>query len=148
MLKNKSDSKHRDLTTSDTSTVEPNEAEIDTKVIDLFDFNTEKVQHLQRSNTKLSTIIRYLESNALPKGQKTATRILLESNDYVLVNGLSMRTMQQKSQRSKTKDSYLLVVPEVMIKEIIKLYHDNPMSWHSGINGTLDRLQENGIYCD
>ena len=53
-----------------------------------FDFSADKTKNLQRHDPELHRLISYLDSNILPRIQKQARRILLESNDYVLIDGL------------------------------------------------------------
>ena len=46
-----------------------------------FDFSQEKLKE-QRLDTQLHGLINYLETSNLPRSQKKARRILLESGDY------------------------------------------------------------------
>ena len=103
-----------------------------------FDFSVEKIKKLQQNDAEYCSIIKYLESNILPKSQKKARRVLLESSDYVLIDGLLLHSRITKSKRAKTLSNYQLVVPEIMIKQIVQLYHDSPMSGNAGIQDTLD----------
>lgn len=41
---------------------------------------------------------------------------------------------------------FQIVLPDVMIKTIIELYHDSPMGGHSGIQDTLDRVEEHYFF--
>ena len=103
----------------------------------LFDFSQEKTKELQRLDTQLHGLINYLETNILPKSQKKARRILLETGDYALIDGLLWHSRAAKSKHTQHLDHYQLVFPATMIKSIIQLYHDSPMSGHSGITDTL-----------
>ena len=51
-----------------------------------------------------------------------------------------------KSLRSNNMNQYQLVVPEIMIKTVLGLYHDSPMGGHSGIQDTLDRVKEHYFF--
>ena len=64
------------------------------------------------------------------------------NGDYCLIDGLLFHCRVPKSQRSNNMNQYLLVVPEIMIKTVLGLYHDSPMGGHSGIQDTLDRVKE------
>lgn len=128
--------------TESMSLADQNAAAHTLEIFEKFDFSIEKVKELQRTDPELSSLIQYLDNNELPKGQKKARRILLESTDYVIIDGLLMHSRQPKSNRAKLLDKYQLVVPTIMIKEVVQLYHDTPMSGHSGIHDTLDRLRE------
>lgn len=41
---------------------------------------------------------------------------------------------------------FQIILPDVMIKTIINLYNDSPLSGHSGIQDTLDRLREHYFF--
>ena len=51
-----------------------------------FDFSQEKTNELQRLDTQLHWLINYLETSILPRSQKKARRILIESGDYALID--------------------------------------------------------------
>ena len=111
-----------------------------------FDFSHEKTKELQRLDTQLHGLINYLETGILPKSQKKARRILLESGDYALIDGLLWHSRVAKSKRTQHLDHYQLVLPDTMIKAVIQLYHDSPMSGHAGITDTLDRVKEHYFF--
>ena len=110
-----------------------------------FDFSPEKTKELQRLDTQLHGLINYLETSILPKSQKKARRILLESGDYTLIDELLWHSRVAKSKRTHL-DHYQLVLPDTMIKPLIQLYHDSPMSGHAGITDTLDRVKEHYFF--
>ena len=111
-----------------------------------FDFSPEKTKELQRLDSQLHELIKYLESGILSKGQKRARRILLESGDYALIYGLLWHSRVAKSKRTKHLDHYQLVLPDTMVKTVVQLYHDSPMSGHAGITDTLDRVKEHYFF--
>ena len=111
-----------------------------------FDFSADKTKDLQRHDPELHRLISYLDSNILPRSQKQARRILLESNDYVLIDGLLWHSRVQKAKRTKQLDQYQLVLPDTMIKTVIQLYHNTPMSGHAGIADTIDRIKEHYFF--
>ena len=111
-----------------------------------FDFSPEKISGLQRQDCELRYLIQYLESNDLPKSQKRARKLLLQSADYCMIDGLLFHCRVPKSQRSNNMNQYQLVVPEIMIKTVLGLYHDSPMGGHSGIQDTLDRVKEHYFF--
>jgi hypothetical protein len=39
-------------------------------------------------------------------------------------------------------NSYQLVLPQVLIPQILKLYHESPLAGHIGIQQTIDNLSE------
>ena len=107
-----------------------------------FDFSPDKTIELQRLETQLHGLIKYLDTGILPSSQKKARRILLESSDYALVDGLLWHSRVAKYKRTQHLDNYQFVLPHTMIKAVIQLYHDSPMSGHAGITDTLDRVKE------
>ena len=94
----------------------------------------------------LHGLINYLETGVLPRSQKKARRILLESSDYALIDGLLWHSRVAKSKRTKQLDHYQLVLPDTMIKTVVQLYHDSPMSGHAGVTDTLDRVREHYFF--
>lgn len=139
--------KDSSLTESDTS--QSSFLEDNVKKVELFtkfDFSPVKTRELQRHDAQLHGLIKYLENGILPRCQKKARRILLESGDYALIDGLLWHSRVAKSKRTKHLDHYQLVLPDTMIKTVIQLYHDSPMSGHAGITDTLDRVKEHYFF--
>ena len=56
-----------------------------------FHFSPLKTKELQRNDGQLHGLINYLETGVLPRSQKKARRILLESSDYALIDRLLWR---------------------------------------------------------
>ena len=115
--------------------------------IDLFkttNFSPERVKELQRNDSDLRPIIDYLDGNSLPKLQKKARRLIIISADYLLIDGLLFHSRVAKSKRTQGHRSYQLVLPKVMIKEILKIYHESPLAAcaHGGIQHTIDVISE------
>lgn len=111
-----------------------------------FDFSPDKISALQREDCELQYLVRYLETNELPRSQKRARKLLLQSADYCMIDGILFHSRVAKSQRSSSMSHYQLVVPEIMIKTVLSLYHDSPMGGHSGIQDTLDRVKEHYFF--
>ena len=51
-----------------------------------------------------------------------------------------------KPLRSNNMNQNQLVVPNIMIKTVLGLYHDSPMGGHSVIQDTLDRVKEHYFF--
>jgi hypothetical protein len=104
----------------------------------------ENVKDLQAKDNDLKEIIKYLRDQTLPYSQKESRKLLLEAADYILVDGILFHSNLSKSNRRKTKihQHYQLVVPKLMIKLVLQMYHDSPMGGHSGIKNTIDRVWE------
>ena len=75
-----------------------------------FDFSPDKTKELQRLDAQLHWLIKYLDTGILPKSQKKARRILLESSDYTLIDGLLWHSRVAKSKRTQHLDNYQLVL--------------------------------------
>ena len=144
-----SSSSMKDSSFTESETSQSNFLEDEVKKVELFtkfDFSPVKTKELQRHDSQLHGLINYLENGILPKSQKKARRILLESSDYVVIDGLLWHSRVAKSRRTKHLEHYQLVLPDTMIKTVIQLYHDCPMSGHGGITDTLDRVKEHYFF--
>ena len=111
-----------------------------------FDFVPDKISALQREVCELRYLIQYLESNEVPKSQKRAHKLLLQSTDFCLIDSLLFHFRVEKSLRSNNMNQCHLVVPEIMIKTVLGLYHVSPMGRHYGIQDTLDRVKEHYFF--
>ena len=136
---------------SATPSSEPSSSEVkDTreeqlKSIALFkdcDFNSSSVARLQREDSQLQPLIQYLQDGTLPKSQKLSRKLLLEATDYLLVQDLLFHSRVPKSRRTKDIRHYQLVLPAILYKQILELYHDSPLAAHGGIADTIDRIKE------
>ena len=67
---------------------------------------------------------------------------MLMSADYIIVDNLLLHTCICKSKQTKLLQQYQLVCPEILIKTILKLYHDSPMGGHSAIQDAINRIRE------
>ena len=115
---------------------------INASLLKEFDFSQDKFKLLQRSDNNLIPLINYLLSGQLPKSQKLAREVLLKQNDYALFDGILFHSRVAKAKRTKCLAHYQLVVPEVLIKKVLELYHDSTMAAHGGIQDTLDKIKE------
>ena len=114
--------------------------------IDLFnktDLSPTSLVELQSADMKLRPMIHYLQDGTIPEdSQKQARRIILESDNFVLIDNVLFHSRVSKGKRIKDLQHYQLVLPEVMIKSVIEMYHNSPMAGHSGIQDTMDRIRE------
>ena len=117
--------------------------------VDLFqrtNYTVSDLGRLQAADKALSPLIQYIQHDILPVSQKHSRRLLLESSDYIVIDGVLLKSRTAKSKRTKNMSHFQLVLPDVMIKTIIELYHDSPMGGHSGIQATLDRVREHYFF--
>lgn len=113
--------------------------------VDLFkrtNYTVSDLGQLQAADKDLSPLIQYIHHGILPVSQKHSRRLLLESSEYVVIDGVLLKSRTAKSKRTKNMFHFQIVLPDVMIKPIIELYHDSHMGGHSGIQDTLDRVRE------
>ena len=117
--------------------------------IDLFkrsDFSPSSIAALQRGDPQLMVLIQYLQDGTLPKSQKQSRKLLLEASDYVVVHDMLFHSRVPKSKRAKDLQHYQLVLPDVLHKQILEMYHDSPLAAHGGIKDTLDRIKEHYFF--
>ena len=139
-----------DMTNNDTmeqgNTSVDSDSNIDIlKSIEIFQekgFNANSLRELQRNDTYCKPYIQYLENDTLPKLQKDARKLLLLVPNFHLINGLLFHSRNRKSVRSKVNNNLQLVIPEILVKTIIQLHHDSTLGGHSGIQNTLDLIQD------
>lgn len=106
------------------------------------DFSAESLHDLQRTDVEFGKLVLYLESGNLPNSQKESRKILLQSSDYVIIDGLLFKCRVAKSNRTKKLDNYQLVLPEIAVKTVLSMYHDSPLGGHGGIQHTIDLIKE------
>ena len=124
---------------------EPDSLELQTQNLELFqkfDFSSESVKELQATDPDLHLLVAYLTNGTLPKSQKKARRILVTSGNFILVDGLLFHSRDSRGKRTKILEQYQLVLPQILIKTVVQLYHDSPMGGHGGIKDTIDRVKE------
>lgn len=117
--------------------------------VDLFkrtNYTVSDLGQLQAADKDLSPRIQYIHHGILPVSQKHGRRLLLESSEYVVIDGVLLKSRTAKSKRTKNMSHFQIVLPDVMIKTIIELYHDSHMGGHSGIQDTLDRVREHYFF--
>ncbi|CAC5361631.1 unnamed protein product [Mytilus coruscus] len=115
------------------------------EMIDLFersDFSVESLSNLQRKDSDYGKFVSYFDKGELPKSQKEARKLLLQSPDFMLINGLLFHSRIAKSKRAKNLKNYQLVLPAVVVKTVISMYHDSSLGGHGGIQHTIDLIKE------
>ena len=135
--------------TTDVNTEQDDEVRREIEQISLFDqsdFSAKSIQQLQRKDDEYGKIISYLDNGELPKQQKKARKVLLQSPEYALIDGLLFHSRIAKSERTKNLDNYQLVLPEIAVKTVISMYHDSPLGDHGGIQHTMDLIRENYFF--
>ena len=106
-----------------------------------FDFSPDKISALQREDCDLRYLIQYLENKELPKRQL----VNCCRSQPIIVSPMGFCFIVVYRNHSATSQ-YQLVVPEIMIKTVLALYHDSPMGGLSGIQDTLGRVKEHYFF--
>ncbi|KAL5017800.1 hypothetical protein ScPMuIL_003522 [Solemya velum] len=107
------------------------------------DFTPAILKTLQSCDDAFSVVYSYLDTGILPTSQKLARRVLLESSDYVLVDGVLYHSRSPKSKRNRDLNSYQVVLPQALVKTVLEICHNSPMGGHSGIQQTIDLVRSN-----
>ena len=99
-----------------------------------------KIEELQALDPDISPMIKYLSTGELPKLQRASRLLLVKSADYILVDGVLFHKEPNK-RHSNVFSDYKLVVPKVMQRQIIEMYHDSTIGAHSGIQITIEKVR-------
>ena len=113
---------------------------------DTGDFSLENIRKLQRRDSYFEPIITYLEQHDLPEMQKDARKVIILSADYFLYDGLLYHSRKAKSARTKDMTSAQLALPQVLVKSILRIYHDSSMAGHCGTQTMLDLVKEHYFF--
>lgn len=57
---------------------------------------------LQAADEELSPLIQYIQQGTLPTSQKQSRKLMLESSDYVLIDGVLLKSRHAKAKRTLT----------------------------------------------
>ncbi|GFO32857.1 Pol polyprotein [Plakobranchus ocellatus] len=104
-------------------------------------FSLATVSTLQKKDPDLSPIITYLENGTLPSSQKLSRQILLTQFHYSLIDGVLFHSCEPKTKSKFVSHDYTLVLPKVLQKSVIDMYHSSPLAAHAGITATLQRVK-------
>ncbi|MEM7069993.1 MAG: DDE-type integrase/transposase/recombinase, partial [Pseudomonadota bacterium] len=95
----------------------------------------------QNNDPELHPLIRYLNRKVLPSDDQEASRLILESEFYAIIDGILHRI--HVGRKSTLKNGELrLVVPTSMQQEMLEAFHDDRFSGHLGIAKTFSKLRE------
>ncbi|CAC5414435.1 unnamed protein product [Mytilus coruscus] len=84
------------------------------------DFSPKSIKQLQINDPQFGNIFRYLEKGDLPQSQKLARKVLLESGDFSLFDGLLFHTRVARSKRTQRFCQYQLALPEIAAKQLFR----------------------------
>jgi len=106
------------------------------------DIDTSNISKLQRSDSDVLTLIEYLEQGTLPAIDKVARRLILESQDYILDDGILHHLYYPRGKGDKTERLVKqLVIPQALRNDILLSLHDSLMAGHQGIERTYQLIR-------
>ncbi|MEM7284290.1 MAG: DDE-type integrase/transposase/recombinase, partial [Pseudomonadota bacterium] len=106
---------------------------------------THSQQHLnteQENDPHLSPKLHYLHDGQLPSDEDDARRIILESEFFVLLDGLLHHICPIRQRDSPGESPHQLVIPASMQQELLEAFHDDLYAGHLGIAKTFHRLRQ------
>lgn len=119
----------------------PKQQELDTimkKII--FDYNlpldANKLRILQETDPYFKPIYDYLAHDILHSKAKSERSVHLQSEQYILWNGLLFRLCIDENANKFERSTLQLVISETIVDSIILKYHDNLLSNHQGVMRT------------
>lgn len=108
------------------------ERELDTLVI------------LQQNDSYFAPIRDYLVNKVIPAGILDKKLLLQRAKNFILGHkNVLLRVVPAsggKGRASGVTNAFRICIPEVKVKEILEMYHNNPLAGHMGINRTAARI--------
>ena len=111
-----------------------------TKLHDLSVTATELVKEYPHSPA-FSSILNYITQNVLPKDKRSQRMVIANAENYIVVNGILFKLVQQKKVFD-TSAKCLLVVPEKFENSIFHMFHDTLLGAHYGPVNTYYNMFE------
>jgi hypothetical protein len=104
--------------------------------------STANLKDLQREDNLLAPIIQYLQNGTLPDDDKIARRLVIESADYVLQEGVLYHIYTPRGKGSPAQRAIRqLVVPHPLKKDILLSFHDSLMGGHFATERTYHTIR-------
>jgi len=114
-----------------------NDSQTSTNVQQDIGITLERLREIQRDDGTYTDIIQYLADNILPDDKTIAQRVILESQHYVLDEGILYHVFNPRRQNIRPTDiPKQLAVPELLRTDILKAYHDSALAGHQGFDRT------------
>ena len=88
-----------------------------------------------------SSIYNYITQNVLPKDKRSQRMVIANAENYIVVNGILFRLVQQKKVFD-TSAKCLLVVPEKFENSIFHMFHDTLLGAHYGPVNTYYTIKD------
>ena len=96
----------------------------------------QQISHLQRNDPYFKDIYAYCKYGALPSNSKRAHTTKCLGEDYILVNDVLFKVIENKGS-GKTKIKIVLAVPDRCLAYIFSMHHDSLWSGHLGLRKTF-----------
>ena len=88
-----------------------------------------------------SSIYTYITQNVLPKDKRSQRMVIANAENYIVVNGILFRLVQQKKVFD-TSTKCLLVVPEKFENSVFHMFHDTLLGAHYGPVNTYYTIKD------
>ena len=111
-----------------------------TKSYDLSVTATELVKEYPHSPA-FSSIYNYITQNVLPKDKRSQRMVIANAENYIVVNGVLFRLIQQKKVFD-TSIKCLLVVLEKFENSVFHMFHDTLLGAHYGPVNTYYTIKD------
>ena len=121
------------------------------RMIDMTD--DQDLRALQMADRQCKPFIDYLESGCLPEEDKLARRLILESQDYLLQNGVLYHLYYPRGQGHRSdRVVRQLVVPFSLRNDLLLSFHDSLIGGHFATERTYQTVRLRcfwiGMYAD
>lgn len=104
-------------------------------------FSIEEVQKLQQQDPVLQAYCTFLRDGTMSSIPEQLRSLLLNLNDYTLVDDVLYHLGRFNSPREKAEPRLQLVVPAPLRPQVLQAVHDSSLAGHRGVQGTYDRLR-------
>ena len=109
------------------------------------DINGTSIADLQKECIDFQHIFRYLENNTLPDDKKLANKVVIESNQYALFDGVLYHFYQPrvKSLPAAQRLVRQLALPGALRQDVLRSFHDSHAGGgHLGVQKTFAAIRE------
>jgi len=126
------------MTADGSQDIPPQSAE----VVDLWSTQGRDIETLQHESKDLRPILDWLEEGTLPESDKDARQIILQAENFQIVDGLLYHLYHPRIKRLNEIKPVIqqLCVPDVLREELMVAYHDN--NSHVGRERLYDTLKQ------
>lgn len=91
-----------------------------------------KLRECQLLDTNLKEIIDYLENQKLPQNENKARKLVLERENYEMIDGVLCRIKPTSHMIRKNELEFRIVLPNNLKRQILQNNHDSILCWSFG----------------